>query len=125
MLSRLTMALSATSLFGEVIPVKLNHENGSFTGHLNLSITGTMNRAKAEWNGTITNTSSHKLFRAEFCVKALDVSSQQVAPGDQECIINLWGWNWAQGMSLNFNGKQDITSVRLEVEQNQLVAVVD
>ena len=90
------------------VPIDLTHENGTFAGELTVSMTGNLNKAKTDWNGHIKNTSAHKLFRADFCVRAFDASGQQVKPSGEDCIINLWGWNWAQGASLSFKGKQDV-----------------
>jgi hypothetical protein len=90
------------------VPVEINHEKGSFSGQLSVAVSGSMNRAKAEWNATIRNTSSNKIFRVTFCVKAFDATDQQIKPGGNECVLTLWGSNWQPGVSLNFKGKQNI-----------------
>jgi hypothetical protein len=113
MLARIALAVIAlSSLFAadssKKIPIEITHENGAFKGQFAVSMTGTLDKAKTEWNGSIKNTSDHKLFRAEFCVRAFDESGAQIKPGGEDCIINLWGWNWAQGVSLNFKGKRDV-----------------
>ncbi len=113
MFARIGLILLALSpLFGadssSQVAVEITHPNGAFAGQLEVSMTGTMNKAKTEWNGNIKNISGHKVFRADFCVKAFDTAGQQIKPGGDECIISLWGWNWAQGAALNFKGKQDV-----------------
>lgn len=90
------------------VPVEINHEKGSFSGQLSVSLNGSMNKAKTEWNATVRNTSPHKIFRVTFCVKAFDASDQQIKPGGNECVLTLWGNNWQPGASLNFKGKQNI-----------------
>lgn len=90
------------------VPVEITHEKGSFNGSLSVSLNGSMNKAKAEWNATIRNTSPHRIFRATFCIKAFDTADQQIKPGGAECAITLWGYNWQPGASLNFKGKQNI-----------------
>lgn len=109
----LLLMLTAAPLWGadsptRQIPVEIMHEKGSFSGQLSVAIGGSMNKAKAEWNATIRNTSPHKIFRATFCIKAFDAADQQIKPGGAECAITLWGNNWQPGASLNFKGKQDI-----------------
>ncbi len=69
---------------------------------------GTMNKAKTEWNGTLKNTSDHKIFRADFCIRAFDGSGQQVKPNGEDCVISVWGWNWPQGASVKWKGDQNI-----------------
>ena len=90
------------------IPVEITHDKGSFGGQLSVSVSGSMNKAKAEWNATIRNTSSHKIFRVTFCVKAFDSADQQLKPGGNECVLTLWGSNWQPGGPLTFKGKQNI-----------------
>jgi hypothetical protein len=41
-------------------------------------------------------------------VKAFDSAGQQIKPGGDECVLTMWGWNWGQGASLNFKGKQNL-----------------
>jgi hypothetical protein len=90
------------------IPVEITHEKGSFSGQMSVSLNGSMNKAKTEWNATIRNTSPTKIFRVTFCVKAFDAADQQIKPGGNECVITLWGSNWEPGAPLNFKGKQNI-----------------
>jgi hypothetical protein len=90
------------------VPVEITHEKGSFTGQVSVSLNGPMNKAKAEWNATIRNTSPHKIFRVTFCVKAFDAADQQIKPGGNDCVLTLWGSNWQPGTPLNFKGKQNI-----------------
>lgn len=90
------------------VPVEITHEKGNFSGQLSVSLNGTMNKAKAEWNATIRNTSPHKIFRVTFCVKAFDTADQQIKPGGNECVLMLWGNNWQPGTPLNFKGKQNV-----------------
>lgn len=101
------------------IPVQITHEKGSFTGQLSVAVSGTMNKARAEWAGEIRNTSLGKIFRVTFCVHGFNPAGQQIKPGGNECIITLWGTNWQAGTALRFKGKQDIKisedKVRCEV----------
>ena len=90
------------------VPVEITHEKGSFSGQLSVSLIGSMNKAKAEWNATIRNTASHKIFRVTFCVKAFDAAKEQIKPGGNECVLTLWGNTWEPGVPLNFKGKQNI-----------------
>jgi hypothetical protein len=90
------------------VPVEITHEKGSFSGQLTVSLNGSMNKAKAEWNATIRNTAPHRIFRVTFCVKAFDAADQQIKPGGNECVLTLWGSNWEPGVPLNFKGKQNI-----------------
>ena len=57
------------------------------------------------------------MFRVTFCVKAFNVSGQQIKPGEQECVIRLWGSNWEPGKQLVFKGDQKI---RLNDEKSPL-----
>jgi len=100
-------SLSGAEILKDV-PVEIKHEKGSFNGKLAVAVSGSMNKAKAEWNATIRNTSPSKIFRATFCVKAFDVTNQQIAPGGNECVLTLWGSNWEPGAPLSFKGKQNI-----------------
>jgi hypothetical protein len=97
----------ADSSFRQV-PVEITHEKGSFSGQLSVSLSGNLNGAKAEWNGTLRNTSGHKIFRVTFCVQAFDSGNQQLRPGGNECVLTMWGSNWQPGGTLNFKGKQSI-----------------
>jgi hypothetical protein len=90
------------------VPVEITHEKGSFSGQLSVSLNGSMNKAKVEWNAAIRNTSAHRIFRVTFCVKAFDTADQQIKPGGSECVLTLWGSNWEPGAPLNFKGKQNI-----------------
>ena len=63
------------------IPVEIIHENGTLSGHLSVSISGTTDKAKTEWSASIRNTSSQKLLRAVLCVKAFDADARQIKPG--------------------------------------------
>jgi hypothetical protein len=90
------------------LPVEITHEKGTFSGQLSISVDGTKNKAKATWNGTIRNTSPHRIFRVTFCVKAFDSSEQEIRSGGDECVLRIWGNSWAPGVPLNFNGKQNI-----------------
>lgn len=92
------------------VPVAIKHEKGSFSGQLAMSLTGSMNKAKATWNATITNTSPHQIFRVTYCVKAFDASDQQIKPGGtQECILRMWNTSaWQAGSALIFKGNQNI-----------------
>lgn len=89
------------------VPVEITHEQGSFNGHLSVSLDGTFNKAKTQWNATIRNTSPHRIFRATFCIKAFDAAGKQIMPGGNECVLTLWGNNWEHGVPLNFKGKQN------------------
>lgn len=91
-----------------IVPVEIKHEKGSFSGQLTVTLNGVMNKANAQWNGTIRNTSPHKVFRATFCVKAFDSSNQEIKPDGDECVLRMWGNNWAPGSPLTFKGKQNI-----------------
>ena len=90
------------------VPVEIAHEKGSFNGQLSVSINGSLNKAKIEWNATIRNTADHRIFRVTFCVRAFDATDQQIKPGGNECVLTLWGGNWEPGAPLNFKGKQNI-----------------
>jgi len=90
------------------VPVEITHEKGSFNGQLSVSMNGSLNKAKVEWNSTIRNTATHRIFRAAFCVKAFDDADQQIKPGGNECVLTLWGSNWEPGVPLTFKGKQNI-----------------
>jgi PEGA domain len=90
------------------VPVEISNEKGSFSGQLSVSLNGSMNKARVEWNATIRNTAPHKIFRVTFCVKAFDTADQQIEPGGNECLITLWGSNWQPGAPLTFKGKQNI-----------------
>ena len=110
-----TLILAIAQLWGadsdspaRQVPVEIAHEKGSFSGQLSVSLNGSMDKAKAEWNAAIRNTSAHRIFRVTFCVKAFDASDQQIKPGGGECVLTLWGSNWQPGVPLNFKGKQNI-----------------
>jgi len=90
------------------VPVTIAHEKGNFNGQLTVSLKGSMNKAKVEWNATIRNTAAHRIFRVTFCVKAFDSAQEQIKPGGNDCVLTLWGSNWDPGVSLNFKGKQNI-----------------
>jgi hypothetical protein len=90
------------------VPVEITHEKGSFIGQLSISISGSQNKAKTEWNATIRNTSQHKIFRVTFCVEAFDPAEQQIKPGGNECVLTLWGSNWEPGTPLTFKGKHNV-----------------
>jgi hypothetical protein len=91
------------------VPVEITNPIGSFSGQLAVLVKGNMYGGKAEWNGTIRNTSPNKIFQATFCVKAFDAADQQIEADGKACIITLSGGNWEPGESLNFKGKQSIT----------------
>jgi hypothetical protein len=88
--------------------VELSHEKGSFSGEVTVGLGGAMNKAKVTWNSTIRNTSTHKIFRAVFCVKAVDSSGEPIAPGADECLLRMTGSNWESGVPLSFRGSQDV-----------------
>ena len=90
------------------VPVEIAHEKGSFNGQLSVSMNGSLNKAKVEWNATIRNTAAHRIFRVTFCVKAFDAADHQIKPGGNECVLTLWGSNCEPGAPLNFKGKQNI-----------------
>ena len=90
------------------VPVNVTHEKGSFSGQLLVNLDGTLNKAKAQWNATVKNTSPHSIFRVTFCIRAFDASGQQIKAGEDECAIRLWGTNWKPGVPLNFKGKQNV-----------------
>jgi hypothetical protein len=92
----------------QLLPVKIGHEKGSFEGQISLSLTGSMNKAKLNWNANIRNTSDHQIFRVTFCVRAFDAADAQIQPGGADCILTLWGTNWSPGAPLNFKGNQNI-----------------
>lgn len=87
--------------------MEITHERGSFSGQLFVSLTGSMNKAKADWNAAIRNTSPRRLFEASLCVKAFDSAGQQLKPGGNECVLVFATSNWDPGVSLNFKGKQN------------------
>jgi hypothetical protein len=90
------------------IPVQLTDDKGSFSGQLSMSLTGSLNNANVAWDATIVNTSSRKIFRVAFCVKAVDSAGQEIKPGGDECVLRLWGTNWAPGAPLKFKGHQRV-----------------
>ncbi len=100
-------AVAANAPFQEV-PVDITHERGSFSGKLSISLGGSMNRARAECQATIRNTSPQKIFRATFCVRAFDAAGDQLKPGGEDCVLRLWGTNWQPDVQLSFKGHQDI-----------------
>lgn len=113
MLKRLLTALMALGLLsGAEVPknlsVEVKHDNAEFRGTLAIAMIGSMSKAKLEWYGTLRNASLKKIFRVTLCVKAFDEANQQIKPGGSECILTLWGSNWAPGAALNFKGKQNI-----------------
>lgn len=103
----LTATSSAIDPPSRQVPVEIQHEKGSFTGQLSVAVAGTMNKAKAEWNATIQNTSPHPIFRVTFCIRAYDAADQQIRPGGNNCLLTLWGNSWQPGASLHFKGKQN------------------
>ncbi|MEI9815178.1 MAG: hypothetical protein WDO18_22130 [Acidobacteriota bacterium] len=54
------------------VPVEIAHDKGSFAGQLSIALSGSMNKARVEWSGTIRNTSANRIFRVTFCVKGYD-----------------------------------------------------
>lgn len=109
----LSMSMAGRHAFGvdvplKQVPVEIAHEKGTFSGQMSVSLNGPMNKAKAEWNATIRNTSPHRIFRVTFCVRAFDAADQQIKPGGSDCALSLWGSNWEPGASLSFKGKQNI-----------------
>jgi hypothetical protein len=109
----LLLSVAARSGFAGDTPfrqvfVEISNDKGSFSGQLSITLNGAMNRAKAEWNATIRNTSPNKIFRVTFCVKAFDATDQQMKPAGNECVLTLWGSNWQPGAPLTFKGKQNI-----------------
>jgi hypothetical protein len=107
------LALATSSLWAvdsptRQVPVEISQNNGSFSGNVSVSLSGSMNKARVEWNSTIRNTSAHKVFRVTFCLRAFDASEQQIMPGGNDCVLTLWGSNWQPGMPLSFKGKQNI-----------------
>jgi hypothetical protein len=90
------------------VPVEITHEKGSFSGDLSVSLNGSMDKARLDWNGTIRNASDHRIFRATFCVKAFDTADRQISPGGAECLLTMWGSNWEPGATLTFKGQQTI-----------------
>jgi hypothetical protein len=113
MRTMILMSIAVCSLFAadeppRQIPVSITHEKGSFDGQLSISISGALNKARTEWNASIRNTSPSSLFRVTLCVKAFDDKDQQIKPGNNECVLTLWGRNWGPGASLVFKGKQNV-----------------
>ena len=92
------------------VPVSIDHKKGSFDGRLGITLKGTFNKAKIQWNGSIRNASSHKVHRAVFCLQAFgaDDKAIEVGEGGETCILRLWGDGWAAGTPLNFKGKQNL-----------------
>ena len=60
------------------VPITINHEKGSFQGSVTVTTRGTHKKTTVAWNGVIRNTSSHRVFRATFCLKAFDNQDQQI-----------------------------------------------
>lgn len=102
------MSIMAVDIPLRQVPVEISHEKGSFSGQLSVSLNGSMNKAKVEWNATIRNTAPHKIFRVTFCVKAFDTADHQIKPGGSECLLTMWGSNWEPSTPLIFKGKQNI-----------------
>ena len=88
--------------------ISLSDAKGSFDGQLRLTLEGPRNKAKALWDAEIVNSSLHHIFRAVFCVKAIDSAGQPIRPGGDECLLRLTGTNWAPSFALNFKGNQNV-----------------
>jgi PEGA domain len=88
------------------VPVDIKHENGSFKGELSVSIGGSLEKTKVEWNGTVQNTSPHKVFRATFCLKAFDSADHEINVAGSGCIVTFLGEQFQPGMSLVLRGKR-------------------
>ena len=90
------------------VPISINHDKGSFKGQLQVTVKGSLRKASVQWKGSIRNTSSHKVHRADFCLKAFDSDDTPIQVGGEPCILRLWGNSWETGALLNFKGKQKI-----------------
>jgi hypothetical protein len=107
------LVLSVAPMYGidspsRRVPVEITHEKGSFSGELSVSLNGSMNKARVDWNAAIRNASTHRIFRATFCVKAFDTAGEQIKPGGAECLLTMWGNNWEPGATLSFKGQENI-----------------
>ena len=79
------------------VAVEIVHEKGSFNGQLSISVNGSMNKAKTEWNTTIRNTSDHKIFRVTLCIHAFDTADQLIKPPWKRVLHNAVGKQLATG----------------------------
>lgn len=86
--------LSAADVPLTQVPVSLTDEKGSFTGSMSVSLDGKMDSVKVKWNGTIKNTSPHRIFRVTLCFKAFDAAGKQITAGEEQCVLRLYGTNW-------------------------------
>ena len=103
-------AFSAVPTNNMSVSVAIDHEKGSFAGMLGITLKGTFNKANLRWNGSVKNTSPHRIFRAAFCMKAFDADDNviQVQDTSETCLLRFWGTKWEAGAPLNFKGKQNI-----------------
>src|SRR5947207_4451188 len=69
--------------------VQIETEKGSFQGDLTVDVSGTMEKAKLKWKGSVRNSGTRKVFRATLCVKAFDAAGL-IAIAGQECSLNLF-----------------------------------
>lgn len=86
--------------------VDIRGDKGGFDGELTVSLEGSLDKAKAKWNGAIRNTTAHRVFSATFCIKAFDDAKREIGKG--ACVIQFSGNDWAPGESLPFKGTDDI-----------------
>ena len=90
------------------VPISIKHDKGSFQGTLQIGAKGPLKKVSFKWNGSIQNTSPHKIHRAEFCVKAFGLDGSPFLYYGDECVIRLHGRDWGEGDALLFKGKQKI-----------------
>lgn len=90
--------------------VAIDHEKGSFEGALGISLKGTFNKANLRWNGSVKNTSPHRIFGAAFCMKAFDTDDNliQVQETGETCLLRFSGTEWGASVPLSFKGKRNI-----------------
>lgn len=107
----------------KTIPVEIAHEKAKFSGQMGISLSGTMDKAKVEWDATIRNLAGKRLFRVTFCVKAFAADDRELKPAGNDCALTLSANNWEYGAPLTLKGKQNI-KISDEKAQVQVVRYV-
>ena len=92
----------------QFVPVSIQHEKGSFQGTIKIDSKMSLKNRKTtfKWNGSIENTSSHKVHSAEFCVKAFDPDGKSIHAYGSPCVFRIYGLGWGIGDVFSFNGKR-------------------
>jgi hypothetical protein len=91
---------------GLKVPVDVKQDGASFSGNLTISLAGSLDKVKAEWAGTVRNTSKKRFLRVRFCVKAFGPENDPIMAGNTECVITLTATDWKPDELVNFSRKQ-------------------